>query len=131
MTNMNQLISNMNQMNSLINQIGNNQINNDNFNIFNNLNNFNNIINFSIPNKHDFVIVFENQDNLEKYLINCNSKDKLSDVIKKYELKAGINDKRQYVYNSQLLNVNETVENLGIPYSGRVLVIDLENIRGG
>ena len=52
-------------------------------------------------------------------------------MIKKYELKAGINDKRQYVYNSQLLNVNETVENLGIPYSGRVLVIDLENIRGG
>ena len=134
-TNMNQLMSNMNQMNKLINEIGNNQKNNNNNNI-NNFNNMNNMINFNPmnfnnQNKYDFTIIFQFKD--KTTYTQCNSKDKLSDVIKKYELETNtIGKKKYYIYNGKPLPVNNdvTVENSGILHCGRVLVIDSEQLIG-
>ena len=85
MNNINIVVNNMNQMNKLINEIGNNQINNNNINNFNNMNNIINFnpMNFNNPIKYDFVIFFKNRS--RRTLIQCNSKDKFSDIIKKYE----------------------------------------------
>ena len=136
LTNMNQLMANMNQMNNLINEIGNKQINNNNINNFNNMINMDNIFNLNPMNfndqiKHDFDILFEFRNKIT--LIQCNSKDKLSDVINKYELKSDIKGKKKYVFNGQVLNVNDdvTVENSGISHCGRVLVIKLDDLIGG
>ena len=135
-TNMNQLMANMNQMNKLINEIGNNQINNNNINNFNNMINMIDLnpMNHNNPIKYDFEILFEPSDDKRKTtLIQCNSKDKLSDVIKKYELKSNVKGKRKYLYNGQVLNVNGdvTIENSGIKDCGKVLVLSLDNVIGG
>ena len=92
------VVTNMDKMNKLINEIGNNQINNNinNFNNMNNMINFNPMI-FNNQIKYDFVILFEkNGLNREISSIQCNSKDKLSDVIKKYELKTDVKGKNKY-----------------------------------
>ena len=134
--NMNQLMANMNQMNKLINEIGNNQINNNNINNFNNMINMIdfNPMNLNNPIKYDFEILFEPYDDKRKTtLIQCNSKDKLSDVIKKYELKTDSKGKfRYYIYNGKPLDVNGDVivENSGIHDHGRVLVVETEGLVG-
>mgnify|MGYP006873218917 CR=1 FL=1 len=130
LTNMNQLMTNMNQMNKLINEITNNQINNNNINSFNNMINFN-PMNFNSPIQYDFSIWFQYKS--EKTLIHCNSKDKLSDVIKKYELKTNSKGIRKYIYNSIVLKIDDdvTVENSRIINGGRIDVITIDQLKGG
>ena len=134
MNNINIVVNNMNQMNKLINDIGNNQINNNNINNFNNMNNMIhfNPMNFNNQIKYDFVIFFKNRS--RRTLIQCNSKDKFSDIIKQYELETNSKGKiKYYIYDGKPLDVNGdvTVENSGISNSGIVLVVDTENLMGG
>ena len=94
MTNMNQLMTNMNQMNQLINSVNgvqpNNELNNINFkmNIMNN---------FQEPEINTFVL-FTNYK--ERFTINCNTNDKLKDVIQKYRIKSGDTQSERFIYNN-------------------------------
>ena len=103
----------------------------------NNMINFNPMF-FNNQIKYDFAIMFEKNGlnrelNREISLIQCNSKDKLSDVIKKYELKTGAKGKNKYIYNGYTFNMNDdiTVQNSWIPYSGKVQVVGLDELVGG
>ena len=136
LTNMNQLMTNMNQMNKLINEIGNNQINNNNFNNFNNMNNMINMINFNPMNfnnaiKDDIFIYFEEKN--RRTSIKCNLKDKISNVIKNYELKSDIKGPRIYVFNGHAVNknVDETVEDSGIVDGSIIIIHKPEDLLGG
>ncbi len=95
----------------------------------------NNINNLSEPKYNTFVI-FEQSESKQKTLINCNTKDKLKEVIYKYRIKLGDpGDFESYIYlrNNQILNLEKTVEENGIETNnGRVILcINTKNVRGG
>ena len=96
MTNMNQLMTNMNQMNQLINSMNgvqpNNNLNNINFMM-------NDIININKPN-YNTHIIFKRLLNLEKYTINCNTSDKIKDVIQQYRIKSGDTRSDKFIHNN-------------------------------
>ena len=60
----------------------------------NNMINFSQM-NFNNPINYNFVIEFEYKNKLS--FIKCNLKDKLSDVIKKYELECDFKSIRKYI----------------------------------
>ena len=48
-------------------------------------------------------IVFNNDN--EKFTVNCNTKEKLKDVILKYRIKSGDTESNHFIRNCQILNL--------------------------
>ena len=127
MTNMTQLMTHMNQMNQLINSVNeikpNNGLNNINF-MMNNMNNF-------YGPKYNTSIVFEHDS--KKFTVNCNTKEKLKDVIQRYRIKSGDTESNRFIKNNQLLNIEKTIEENGIEanYGGVILCLNSGRLQGG
>ena len=126
MTNMNQLMTNMNQMNQLINSMNgvqpNNNLNNINFMM-------NDIININKPN-YNTHIIFKREFNLERYPINCNTSDKIKDVIQQYRIKSGDTRSDKFIHNGRILNFEKTVAENSIPQGGLVVCLEPSNLVG-
>ena len=127
MTNMNQLMTNMNKMNELINSVNGVQQNNE-------LN-----INLMTDKKNNFYelkgmminIVFEQRELKINGVIQYNSKEKLKDVIQRYRIKYGDTKSDTFIYNSKILNLDDTIEEIRISNGGRIVCLDSTYIRGG
>ena len=126
MTNMNQLMTNMNQMNQLINSVNGVQPNNElNINLMKNkINNFYEL-------KDMINIFFEQGERKINGAIQCNSKEKLKDVIQRYRIKYGDTKSDTFIFNSQTLNLDYTIEKIKISNGGRIVCLDSTYIRGG
>ena len=129
MANMNQLMTNMNQMNQLINSVNGIQPNNE----FNNINFMMNNISNLYEQKYNTIVVFQQSQSGKKFLINCNTKEKLKDVIQKYRIKSGDTETYKFIKNNQILNLEKTIEENGIEtnYGGVILCINSKAIIGG
>ena len=118
MTNMNQLMTNMNQMNQLINRVNsvqpNNELNNINFVM-------NNIDNIYKP-KYNTCVIFQNFKINKKFTVNCNTKDKLKDVVQEYRKKSGDVKPDIFVHNAKVLNLEKTIEEYRI-YKGDTIEV--------
>ena len=116
MININQIMTNMNQMNQLINSMNgvqpNNNLNNINFMM-------NDIININKPN-YNTHIIFKRLLNLEKYTINCNTSDKIKDVIQQYRIKSGDTRSDKFIHNNRILNFEKTIAENSITNGGIV-----------
>ena len=137
----NQIGINMNNQNNMIMQ---NMMNNMNLN--NNLPNLNNINNFNINNMNNFSqdyssFIFIEEDevyhmpfqsisvifrpqNGPPILIHISIYDKVSEIIKRFEVQSGINkenDKFKYFYNAKPLDEDMTVEEAGIYDEANIL----------
>ena len=129
MTNMNQLMTNMNQMNQLINSVNdikpNNELNNINF-MMNNMNNL-------FEPKYNTSVIFQQDITCKRFTVNCNTKDKLKDVIQQYRIKSGDTESDRFIKNNQLLNIEKTIEENGIEinYGGVIQCINSSALRGG
>ena len=125
MTNMNQLMTNMNQMNQLINSVNcvqqNNDLNNMNFN----LSTMNKFFDF----KYLINIKFESERKI--IVMQCNLNEKLKDVIQKYRIKSGDIYSKKFIYNNQILNLEQAVEENGIPNGGVIICLKTGEIQGG
>ena len=124
MTNMNQLMTNMNQMNQLINSVNgvqpNNELNNINFEM-------NSMNNFQEPEINTFVL-FTNYK--ERFTINCNTNDKLKDVIQKYRIKSGDKFSDKFILNGQLLNLEKTIFENSISRGAVIICLEPSNLVG-
>ena len=100
----------MNQMNQLINRVNdtqpNNELNNINF-IMNNIDNINEA-------KYNTFVCIQQASTSKKFPINCNTKDKLKDVIQEYRVKSGDLNSKRFIYNAVDLNLEKTIEECGI-----------------
>ena len=128
MINMNQLMTNMNKMNQLINSVNdgiqpNNELNNINF-MMNNINNL-------FEPKYNTHVLFEFSG--RKFLVNCNTKDKLKDVIEQYRIKSGDTISDRFIKNNQILNLEKTIEEIGIEsnYGGAIQCLNSSDLIGG
>ena len=122
MINMNQLMTNMNKMNQLINSVNdgippNNELNNINFMIF--------------EPKYNTIVLFEFRG--KKFPVNCNTKDKLKNVIEQYRIKSGDIVSDRFIKNNQILNLEKTIEENGIEsnYGGVIQCLNSSNLIGG
>ena len=126
MTNMNQLMTNMNQMNQLINSVNgvqqNNELNNINFIM-------NDIVNVNESNFNTF-IMFQRELTKEKFPINCNTNDKLKDIIQKYRIKSGDKFSDKFILNGQLLNLEKTIFENSISRGAVIICLEPSNLVG-
>ena len=128
MTNMNQLMTNMNQMNQLIDSVNGVHPNNElNINLMKNkINNF-----YELKDRMMINIVFDQVALKINGTIQCNSKEKLKDVIQRYRIKYGDTKSDTFIYNSKILNLDDTIEEIRISNGGRIVCLDSTYIRGG
>ena len=127
MTNMNQLMTNMNQMNQLINSVNGAQPNDE----LDNINLMMGKIKYSYEFKDIRNIIFETNFNGVGGNIQCNSKEKLKDVIQKYRIKYGDTKSDMFIFNCQVLNLEKTIEENNIPNGQKILCLDSTAIKGG
>ena len=127
MTNMNQLMTNMNQMNQLINSVNGAQPNDE----LDNINLMMGKIKYSYEFKDIRNIIFETKFNGVGGNIQCNSKEKLKDVIQKYRIKYGDTKSDTFIFNSQVLNLEKTIEENNIRNNQKILCLDSTEIKGG
>ena len=127
MTNMNQLMTNMNQMNQLINSVNGAQPNDE----LDNINLMMGKIKYSYEFKDIRNIIFETKAENIGGNIQCNSKEKLKDVIQKYRIKYGDTKSDTFIFNSQVLNLEKTIEENNIPNNQKILCLDSTVIKGG
>ena len=127
MTNMNQLMTNMNQMNQLINSVNGAQPNDE----LDNINLMMGKIKYSYEFKDIRNIIFETKFNGVGGNIQCNSKEKLKDVIQKYRIKYGDTKSDTFIFNSQVLNLEKTIEENNIRNNQKILCLDSTDIKGG
>ena len=127
MTNMNQLMTNMNQMNQLINSVNGAQPNDE----LDNINLMMGKIKYSYEFKDIRNIIFETKFNGVGGNIQCNSKEKLKDVIQKYRIKYGDTKSDTFIFNSQVLNLEKTIEENNIRGDQKILCLDSTDIKGG
>ena len=127
MTNMNQLMTNMNQMNQLINSVNGAQPNDE----LDNINLMMGKIKYSYEFKDIRNIIFETKYNGVGGNIQCNSKEKLKDVIQKYRIKYGDTKSDMFIFNSQVLNLEKTIEENNIRNNQKILCLDSTEIKGG
>ena len=125
MTNMNQLMTNMNQMNELIKSVNglhqNNELNNINF-MIDDMNNINE------QNINTFV--YFQPESTKKLPINCNTNEKLKDVILKYRIKSGDKKSYKFLYNTNILNLEETIAENKVPKGGIIFCLESSNLVG-
>ena len=70
-------------------------------------------------------IIFRKQQGIPPLMVKCKKKDKVSDVINKYRLKSGDNDKNaKFIYNAKPLHPSLTIEEAGMTEGGNVFVIN-------
>ena len=110
MTNMNQLMTNMNQMNQLINSVNGNQPNNE----LNNINFIMDNMNNTYEPKYNTSVFIQQSPSHNKFIIDCNTKDKLKDVIQQYRIKSGDNNSDKFIHNAFALDLEKTIEESGI-----------------
>ena len=127
MTNMNQLMTNMNQMNQLINSVNGAQPNDE----LDNINLMMGKIKYSYEFKDIRNIIFETKAENIGGNIQCNSKEKLKDVIQKYRIKYGDTKSDMFIFNSQVLNLEKTIEENNIRNNQKILCLDSTEIKGG
>ena len=127
MTNMNQLMTNMNQMNQLINSVNGAQPKDE----LDNINLMMGKIKYSYEFKDIRNIIFETKFNGVGGNIQCNSKEKLKDVIQKYRIKYGDTKSDTFIFNCQVLNLEKTIEENNIPNGQKILCLDSTAIKGG
>ena len=127
MTNMNQLMTNMNQMNQLINSVNGAQPNDE----LDNINLMMGKIKYSYEFKDIRNIIFETKAENIRGNIQCNSKEKLKDVIQKYRIKYGDTKSDTFIFNSQVLNLEKTIEENNIRGDQKILCLDSTEIKGG
>ena len=127
MTNMNQLMTNMNQMNQLINSVNGAQPNDE----LDNINLMMGKIKYSYEFKDIRNIIFETKAENIGGNIQCNSKEKLKDVIQKYRIKYGDTKSDTFIFNSQVLNLEKTIEENNIRNNQKILCLDSTEIKGG
>ena len=124
MANMNQLMTNMNQMNQLINSVNGVQPNIELNNMNNMINNMNNIYE-EHPNT---CIKFRSELTSELFPINCNTKNKLKDIIQKYRIKSEDKISDRFIFNGTVLDPEKTIEESGIPNLGIIQCIGVNVI---
>ena len=100
----------------------NNSLNNINFMM-------NDIININKPN-YNTHIIFKRLLNLEKYTINCNTSDKIKDVIQQYRIKSGDTRSDKFIYNNRILNFEKTIAENSITKGGLVVCLEPSNLVG-
>ena len=127
MTNMNQLMTNMNQMNQLINSVNGAQPNDE----LDNINLMMGKIKYSYEFKDIRNIIFETKAENIGGNIQCNSKEKLKDVIQKYRIKYGDTKSDMFIFNCQVLNLEKTIEENNIRNNQKILCLDSTEIKGG
>ena len=93
----------------------NNEINNINF--------INNDINNIDEPKYDTFVVIRSPTSGERFQINCNTKDKLKDVVQKYRLQSGDDKSDKFIYNAAVLDLEKTIEECGIKTGNRIVCI--------
>ena len=120
MTNMNQLMNNMNLMNQLINSVNGNQSNNE----LNNINFLNNKMDNTFAMKFNSFVNIQQASTGKKFAINCNTKDKLMGVIQLYRIESGDNKSDLFIYNGIALDLEKTIEEIGIKKGSTILCIE-------
>ena len=110
MTNMNQLMTNMNQMNQLISSMNRAQPSTE----LNNMNLMLSKMNLLFEPKFNTFVVFNNITLDKRFVINCNTKEKIKDIIEKYRIKSGDTKSSKFLYNNRDLNLEKTIEELEI-----------------
>ncbi len=90
----------------------------------------NNIDNY---NENFLDLFFFNTETCKTTTVNCNKKDKISEVIEKYKIKANDHNNNKYIWNAKLLNesLNSTVINFGLCNQAKIDVCALGQLKGG
>ena len=80
----------------------------------------NNMDNANEP-KYNTLVVINRVSTGDKLYINCNTKDKLKDVIQRYRLKSQDNKSNKFIHNGMALDFEKTIEESGIN-KGNIIV---------
>ena len=88
----------------------------------------NNMNNLYEP-KYNTYVLFEHDR--KKFPVNCNTKEKLKDVIQNYRIKSGDTESNLFIKNNQLLNLEKTIEENDIETSGIILCLNSGILQGG
>ena len=116
-----------NIMNQELNQMNFMNMNNQNLNMINNMNNpINNI------KEKKITLIFQKSGYLKKTFVNCYLNDKISNIIEKYRELSDDQDKElKFLFNARTINPLETVSEVGFKNGSLIIVVSLENMRGG
>ena len=90
----------------------------------------NNIDNY---NENFLDLFFFNTETCKTTTVNCNKKDKISEVIEKYKIKANDHNNNGYIWNTKLLNesLSSTVVDFGLYNQAKIYVYALGQLKGG
>ena len=90
----------------------------------------NNIDNY---NENFLDLFFFNTETCKTTIVNCNKKDKISEVIEKYKIKANDHNNNKYIWNAKLLNesLNSTVINFRLCNQAKIYVCVFGQLKGG
>ena len=144
----NQAQMNMNNQNNMMmqNMMINMNLNNNNFQNQNNINNFNNNNNF-FQQKNENIVIVEDEiykkpspififlyfrcdiiNNSHPVMIRANIDEKVSELIRRYELKVQINDNEnfKYIFNEKDLDKNMKVKKAGLVNNSYIFAVPLK-----
>ena len=124
---MEQIKNAMNQQLKMENLIMN--INNQNLNMINNMGMMNHINNIE---ENKIVVAFQKSSTIKKTFVSCYFNEKISNIIKKYKEMSNDYDKEEkFLFNGITLNPSETVYEGGITNGSLIIVLSLDNLKGG